>query len=230
MTATALAVTTPAAVPPTPRTPFTTAAAVFTPVIGSGTPGMPMPGMPMPGMPMPGMPTPGTLGAARFGRAGGGGRAGPAAPGMLGRPGTAGGPTLGTAAAAGTPGRGTNPGAIVSATGSNGAGTACSAAAGPDGVAVSGIRTAASRSHCWPALQVPPATRSGVDNVNGATASVPPIAAAAAVPTIASLITNPSRTRHEIDTRRWPELRRTRHTMWALCQFPPPAGLPHFAG
>jgi hypothetical protein len=58
------------------------------------------------------------------------------------------------------------------------------------GLPASGMRTDASLSHCWPALQVPPASvLLWLETVKGATASAPPNTAAAAAPTIATLMT-----------------------------------------
>ncbi len=76
----------------------------------------------------------------------------------------------------------------------------------PLGPAVRAGGCTASRRRGGVGLQVPPATRSGVDNATVPPPAFPLSRQQPAVPTIASLITNPSRTRHEIDTRRWPEL------------------------
>lgn len=59
------------------------------------------------------------------------------------------------------------------------------------GLPAGGIRTEASLSHCLPAVQVPPdSTLLWLDRVNGATASAPPNTAAAAAPTMATLMTD----------------------------------------
>jgi len=139
-----------------------------------GSPGAPAPGAPPPGADVAGRAeVPGTL---------------PADP--LGVPATPGTPAPGTELATGFgagPGDGDAGAGPVS-------GTVC------PGAAVFGMRTFSSRSHCWPATHVPLGILTDVVTVNGETASAPPTAAAAAAPTMANLITVPSRIRPRVHT------------------------------
>ncbi|GAB3018619.1 hypothetical protein MBOU_46000 [Mycobacterium bourgelatii] len=60
-------------------------------------------------------------------------------------------------------------------------------------------------------MHVPVDSFVGVENVNGVTASAPPTTAAAAAPTMATLITDPSQIQYAKDTYRSPELM---HARW----------------
>jgi hypothetical protein len=74
-----------------------------------------------------------------------------------------------------------------------GVGGGAGAAAGADGLGVSGIRTDATFAHTAPPLPQVAAVGSGVlTEVSGIAASAPPITADAAAPTTAILMTDPS--------------------------------------